>query len=128
MRTKGTGLGRWEEMPRMFFRSALGPKRTEGRRMLVLCLAQSAIDNSPFFVMAFETAAPTGDGDYSAASFFADHAHESVGDRRTLAGAKALAERRIATWQTTQRSAKRCGCSTIAAPPDSQRRMRGKAA
>lgn len=47
--------------------------------------------------------------------FFGDHAHDVVGQRKTLSGAKKLAERYIDKWREKARDLPKCDCGEIAA-------------
>jgi hypothetical protein len=88
---------------------------TRGDRMMGVTVALKP-GSAGWAVLAFETSAkPSSSGD-GYADFFADHAHEVVGEARTKREAKILAKAYQKKWFARGAPTTPCPCEEIKAP------------
>jgi len=79
-------------------------------RMLIVAIAGKPGD---YLVMALASAIDAAGPLQALQSFFDDHAHDVVGTRKTLAGAKQLGARYAGTWLAGQKKIAPCACGAI---------------
>ncbi len=76
-----------------------------GDRLLVIVIRRIPDEHGPYSVAALEFLDIVGATE--------EHAHELVGESRSLARAKAIAERYIAKWTRKRRRTEACDCGPI---------------